>query len=493
MKKFLVALCVCFLSGFFVGCQRKEEVNLKSLSKDKNNYQISVDYDVKNKQADVLQTVKYVNSTGTILKNVQFHLYPQYFKQGATQNVVSDIKLANAYSNGMSYAKFEIERVLVNGEDVNIVYEGEFDQTLNVELGFNLMPNNSVEILIEYFFELPNCNHRFGYGENTINLCNFYPIASVWENGKFVETAYNSNGDPFYSDMSNYCVDIAVNNEYLVAGSGSIKYEKQVDNKKNVKFEAEMVRDFALVLSNKFQVKEKRCGDTKILYYYFNDSKSDESLQASFDAIKTFSNLFGEYPYKTFSVVQADFVHGGMEYPALVMISGEIDNSDDYKNVIVHETAHQWWYGIVGNDEFDLPWIDEALTEYSTVLFYDYNKDYNFNHKEMINSAKENFSIFISVYEDVLGKIDTSMRACDEYNTEPEYTYCVYVKGVLMFDSLCQIVGNENFVKSLKYYFDENKFKNVQAEDLIQAFETTCNGKFENFFGSWIKGKVVIR
>jgi len=139
-----------------------------------------------------------------------------------------------------------------------------------------------------------------------------------------------------------------------------------------------------------------------------------------------------------------------MEYPNLVMISSSIENEDDCKNVIVHETAHQWWYAIVGNDEYNYPWLDEALTEFSTILFYDNTDGYNLNHKDMIDASKENYSLFITVYEDVLGKIDTSMRAIDQYSTEPEYTYCTYVKGILMFESLYQLVGKDKFLKSLK-------------------------------------------
>ena len=194
-----------------------------------------------------------------------------------------------------------------------------------------------------------------------------------------------------------------------------------------------------------------------------------------------------------FSIVETNFVHGGMEYPNLVMISNEIESQDDYLNVIIHETAHQWWYGIVGNYEFKHPWLDEALTEFSTVLFYDNNEGYNLSHKQIIDTASENYSLFISVYEDVLGSIDTSMRSVDEYQTEPEYTYCIYVKGVLMYDSLYQLIGKKDFLNSLKIYFNKSKFKNATPTELISAFEQSSKTKLDNFFSAWLNGKVQIR
>lgn len=148
---------------------------------------------------------------------------------------------------------------------------------------------------------------------------------------------------------------------------------------------------------------------------------------------------------------------------------------------------------MVGNDEYKYPWLDEALTEYSTLLFYDENDGYNLTHSEMLDANRSNYTLFINVYEDVLGAIDTSMRAVDEYDTEPEYTYCTYVKGVLMYESLYQLLGEKTFISGLQEYFSANKYKNATPDDLISAFESASNTALKNFFNSWIEGKVVIR
>ncbi len=491
MKKFLLIFFSFALIFSTTACKKSD--NIVKLSKDLPTYEISLDLDVETKSVKAEQSINYINQTNSVLKTIKFHLYPQFFEEGATDFIVPNTKLNNTYPNGMSYANFNIDRVLVENVDKDVVYESDFDSILAVELNSSLMPNERTNIYIEYSFTLPNCNHRFGYGENTINLANFYPVACVFENGKFNTNSYCSNGDPFYSEMANYSVNIKSDKQYIIASSGEKVEEKKSETTLKSSFRANMVRDFAMVLSNKFKVISQSVNNTNINYFYFNDQSPNNSLKAGCDAIKTFSKLFGTYPYSTFSIVECDFVHGGMEYPNLVMINTKIDSVDDYINVIIHETAHQWWYGMVGNDEFNYPWLDEALTEFSTVLFYDYNKGYNLNHKQMIDISKENYSIFTSVYEDVLGPIDTSMRAIDQYNTEPEYSYCTYVKGVLMFESLYQLIGEKDFVKSLQMYFENNKFSNVTPEDLIMSFEQSSKQNLTNFFNSWIKGKVVIR
>lgn len=480
---------------FFVfslsACGKKE--NLNTLSKNLTHYNILLDFDAENKTGKAKQSVKYVNNTGAILRNIEFHLYPQYFEEGNTEDIVSSVKLSDAYPNGIDYAEFNVDRLMIEGEDSVVNYLGEKDGILNVSLKNSLMPDEIICIEIEFSFKLANCLHRYGYGENTINLANFYPIACVYEENKFDEHGYNSNGDPFYSDMANYNVEITVLDEYIVAGTGDKTENDLAGDKKQVKFNAKVVRDFAMVISDKFEVCSKNVDNVEVKYYYFNDKNPEISLKAGVDSIKTFSDKFYKYPYKQFNIVEADFVYGGMEYPQLVMINTEIDNADDYNNVIIHETAHQWWYNIVGNDEYKYPWLDEAITEFSTILFYDYNDGYNLTHKKMIEANKSNYTMFVTVYNDVLGHVDTSMRAINEYDTEPEYTYCTYVKGVLMYDSLYNLIGEKKFINALKIYAENNKFKNATPKDIICAFEKSYGSDLDNFFDSWIKDKVVIR
>lgn len=491
MKKFLI-ITICILSGFVCfGCKKPDNIN--QLSKNLTHYEINITINPDTHQATAQQTVSYTNNTGAILKHIKFHLYPQYFEQGATSCVISPTQLNNTYPNGMSYAEFNVDQVKVEGTDSEIQYEGEHDGILVTTLNNSLTPNETCEIQMEYSFTLPNCNHRFGYGENTINLANFYPITCIYENGEFSTSPYHANGDPFYSDMANYCVTVTHPNQYIVASSGVETSKETQEDTTTSTFKANMIRDFAMVLSDEFKTISDKYKNTEISYYYFSDQTPEASLKAGTDAIETFSKLIGEYPYSTFSIVETNFVHGGMEYPNLVMISNEIESQDDYLNVIIHETAHQWWYGIVGNNEFKHPWLDEALTEFSTILFYDNNQGYNLTHKKIIDTASENYSLFISVYEDVLGSIDTSMRPVDQYPTEPEYTYCTYVKGVLMFDSLYQLIGKKDFCNSLKIYFNQNKFKNATPTELISAFEQSSKTELDNFFSAWLNGKVQIR
>lgn len=490
MKKFLIVLLS--ISCLFFCCSCKKVDNLESLSANLSKYEIQISLNSESMSAQAHEKFTYVNNTESVLKHLSFHLYPQFFEEGATDLIISSTHLNVAYPNGMDYGNFEVTRVIAGGTETPVKYTGEHEGILSVELPSSLIPGDSTLVEIDFEFKLPNCEHRFGYGDNTINLGNFYPILCVYENGGFNESGYVANGDPFYSEMANYEVSITLNRNLTVASTGEKINEHESNELKTISFKANMVRDFAMIISDKFEILTEKYEHTTVFYYGYDENSPEQFLKTGIDALSTFSEMIGNYPYSTLSIVKADFVHGGMEYPNLVMISNNIENADEYKNVIIHEIAHQWWYGMVGNDEINYPWLDEAITEFSTILFYDKNDGYNLNHSDMIKSNKENYSLFISVYEDVLGTIDTSMRPSNEYSTEPEYTYCTYVKGTLMFESLYQLMGEKAFINSLKEYFIANKYQNSNPEKMILSFEKCYKKDLTNFFESWLMGKVII-
>lgn len=491
-KLIVIFLLIVSFTSFFSGCGTSNFVNI--YSKNVNEYNINIDIDCGKKEVDVKQSVKYVNRDKTAkLDDVCFHIYPKAFSFGVMNKPVSSLNETKAYPNGKSYGEVNINKVIVNNTEQEICFEGVDEDILVVKLDKSLHPNKSVEIKFEYNLKLPNINHRYGYGENTINLGNFYLIACVYENGTFNKNPYNYNGDPFYSDISNYEVLVNYNSNYILASSGEVISENENNEIKSTKIRAKAVRDFSLTLSDKFKVLSEKVEGVNISYFYYNDDTPEKSFNACKDSLITFNKLFGEYPYQTLNICETNFVYGGMEYPNLVFISDNLEIYDDYIHTIVHEIAHQWWYGVVGNDEFKYGFLDESLTEYSTYLFYDENPSYNMNTDEMIKNTTNSYLLFIDVYREVFTKVDTTMlRSLDEYKTEPEYIYMAYVKGVLMFDNLKNLVGETKFINTLKYYYKQNMGRIVTPEVLVSAFNKICNQNLTSFFNSWFNGTVII-
>ncbi len=244
------------------------------------------------------------------------------------------------------------------------------------------------------------------------------------------------------------------------------------------------------MLSEKFSHISAKTGKTTIDYFYYDDSDAQDSLASATQAVEFFNDKFGDYPYSNLAVVQTNFVHGGMEYPRLVMISDQV-RGEDYKYVIIHEIVHQWWYGVVGNDEYNEPWLDESLTEYSTALFYENHDSYALSYDSIVNGASDTYKFFLKIYGSVTGEVDTSMnRSLDEFKTEPEYVNNIYTRGILMFDALRSVLGERKFYACLKTYYQKYSFKIASTDDFIDCFSRKSGINLQSFFDSWLNGKV---
>ena len=478
---------VLFGAGLLCGCSESSHNN-------RNFYALTLCYDEKTNILSGQEEVKYFNNSENAFENLYFHLYPNAFRENAKAKVVSSAKEGEAYYAGDSYGHIEIHSVEIEKQNTAFSISGEDENILDVQLLEMLFPDEWVEITISFTVQLPFVSHRFGVGQNTINFGNFYPIACVYEEGKgFIQSLYHSNGDPFYSDCSDYKVVLDYAKSFSLATSGEVLEQKDCEERTVSTISANNVRDFCFVLSERFDKVCQMVDEVEVQYFgYKGDEDSDKNLSVAVNALQTFNEMFGVYPYKTLSIVKANFLHGGMEYPNLVLISDNLEN-EDYEYVIVHEIAHQWWYGVVGNDQYNHAWLDEGLAEYSTLLFFKYNSQYGQDFNQMIKNAEKSFKLYADVFMKVNGKVDGQMdKAVCEYATEPEYVQCTYTKGALLMDSIRKSVGEKKFIKALQQFYEKYQFQNVTPEDFIAIFNKTSKTDLEGLIKSWLYDKVVL-
>lgn len=486
MKKFFpfILVFIILIPVFIcVGCSNDKKIS---------DYSIILTYDDVNNTAEANTIVNYINNSENALSFIKFHLYPNAFSEEADGSVCTTVNEVKTYPNGKSWGGIDISKVSVNGALTDFEFEECANTILTVPLGFELFPDETVKIQIEYKLTLPNANHRFGYGENTVNFGNFYPIVCVYEEKKgFITDPYVSNGDPFYSEIANYSLSISYPCDYTIACSGDNIKTSENGDFITTTFISNKVRDVSFILSDKFSSLKGKSNDTDIYYFYYSDQDPQGSLDTAIKALNFYSDSFGDYPYSSLCVVETNFVHGGMEYPRLVMISDALVE-EDYDYVISHEIAHQWWYGVVGNDEFNEAWIDESLTEFSTALFFGAHKEYGLNYNQIIDGANSNYKFFLKIYKKINSEVDTSMlRSLIDFKTEPEYVNNIYTRGIIMFDTLKQQLGDKKILSILKSYFKNFSYQNVSTEQFVAFFSKKSGTDLEKFFDSWLNGKVV--
>lgn len=478
----LVAVIGCAVLS---GCGGDAVKYAESLS----NYTINAVLDDDSKTVSVSQTISYINEYEVELYDIGFKLYPNAYREDAIVSPITSAEEPSAYPNGKSYGDIEITKLEVNGVAQEPNVTGVDENLLLVDLEKSLMPEFRVDIYMEYTLTLPNIRHRFGYYDNTINLGNFYPVASVYSAGEWLDDPYYSNGDPFYSLSANYNVSVTAPSKYAVAMSGDVSSETS-GNTTTTQSALLCARDFAVVIGH-LNVLKSSVGNTTIYYYYYKDEDPTASLQTCVDSITTFNKLFGEYPYPSYSVVETNFLNGGMEYPGLVYISNEL-NTSLYNEVIIHETAHQWWYGVVGNDQINEAWLDEALAEYSTTLFYKYNPSYGVEYDDRLADAISGYAMYCDMFKGNINFNTCIERSLYEFSSSLEYTYMTYVKGQVMMSCLHSLLGADTFLQGLKDYYKDNMYGVATKELLIGAFENASQKELASFFDSWLSGKTQV-
>ncbi len=484
MKKSAVFICVLLLlfPAFTYGCKKIEQGQNVS-------YEINCELD-----GHILtgsEKVNFTNTSNNVLKELKFNLFGNAFRKDAIYSPISAQYVDKAYPNGLSYGSMQIHKTFIGNNESEFTISGIDKNILIIRLNNELFPDEEISVKIEFTLNLANVIARTGYNEKTINLANFYPIMCAFSDGSFYECVYYSFGDPFYSDCADYLVKLTCDKKYVVASSGVEKSKKVNGNKITATYKINNARSFAFVLSQDFKCEVDDSTGIKINYYYYDDSQPKNSIQYAVRAMQLFEKKFGAYPYKTFSVVQTGFIQGGMEFPALVMISDELEGLP-YGEVIVHETAHQWWQTAVGNNEIENGFLDEGLAEYSVILFYENFPEYGYTRQSLVKSSEQTYKVFCSVYDKLQKKVDTTMiRSLKDFSSEYEYVNVAYIKSCIMYDYLRTTIGEERFFNALKKYYTSYKFKNATPDDLVGAFEKTyadTNGFFTTFF----EGKEII-
>jgi len=450
-----------------------------------NTYYIDAKLDTTNNKLICRQRMELANRTGIKLQAICFHLYPNAF--ASQDNAPFDAcDFSRAYPNGFDPGGMDVTRVLLNGAPVS------FDLSSNrqlLTLKHTWKKGKKVTVEMEYTVTIPNCLGRFGRGVDTYKLSNAYPVLCAYKGG-WITDGYCKVGDPFFTEVSNYDVTITAPKSLIIAATGEEVKSESDGSFKRTRYMARAVRDFAWVASEKFSVLEKKVGRVTIASYTLEPTGGQEALETAEKALKCFNKLFGEYPYNRLNIVCADYFVGGMEYPMLIMLDRKLYTQSmkiSLEYVTAHEVAHQWWYALVGNDQVNEPWLDEALTEYSTMLYFDTNYGEN-AYKNFFNiCVVDRYKIASHDIENE--KID---RPITEFADNNEYSAIVYSKGALMFGVVSEIIGKERFLQGLNRYYEKKKFGIAEKRDLINALEGVAGMRLDGIFDAWLSGKVVV-
>ena len=490
MKKTLctvlvLCLVVCVACLTLTACSHNKK--MKQAIKNGDNYTIVAAYDDQNHVLSATQTVEMTNRSENSFSAVKFHIFANQYREDAANGVVSQVYSAQAYPNGNSFGDISFDSVKVNGTPVGYTIEGEDMDVLSVPVTDELYPDQKLTVEMTYEVQLANIRHRLGWTDETVNLGNFYPILCHVDNGSYTASPYYALGDPFVSDVANYNVSLTLAENFVVASTGELKDASANNGLATYTYTAEAVRDFAMVLSTQFKKLSRTVEDVQVNYYYYNDADAEVSLDTACGMLRYLAEHVGSYPYAQYSVVETEFCYGGMEYPCLSMITS---GSVAYQDAIAHETAHQWFYGLVGNDQIANAWMDEGLSEFLTYLYMDSVGATPLSRN--ILASTHTYTTYVDVLNNFYTDVDTSFRALSGYKNDNEYVIFTYVKGSLLFNTMYETMGATKFWKALSSYYDEAVFTVAQPSEMIQCFSAVGGNELGNIFTAFIEGREII-
>lgn len=486
MKKLACMLIAVFLLTTLVLLTACDDNSMKNAVKNADNYTIVCAYDGENHILSAVQTVEMTNRSSNSFKAVKFHLYPNAYREDAQNAVVPATYKGIAYPNGESWGEITVDGVKAEGNPVAYTVEGEDCDILSVPVE-EWFPDEKITVEITYTVSLANIKHRLGWTKNSVNLGNFYPVLCHIENDNYSTSPYYNVGDPFVSEVANYNVTIKVDESYMVASTGNLTEANAENGFVNYNYTADAVRDFALVLSNRYKKLSQTVDDTTINYYYYNDTDSEASLDTAVRAFEYFCRKIGDYPYKQLSVCETDFCYGGMEYPSLVMITS---GSKSYREAIVHETAHQWFYATVGNNQIEDAWMDEGLAEFLTYLYLDNCDDTPLSQNILANI--KTYTTYVDVLNNYYDNVDITYRSLDKYKNDNEYVIMTYIKGSLMFNTLYETMGESKFFKALGDYYKHYSFQIATPAQMSDCFSKTGGAELSTIFSNYAEGKEIV-
>ncbi|MEQ1894932.1 MAG: M1 family metallopeptidase, partial [Planctomycetota bacterium] len=305
----------------------------------------------------------------------------------------------------------------------------EEDRTVfSVDLPEPLAPGEGVRVEIEWESQLPRVRRRTGYKDDFLLVAQWFPKLGVYEAGRGWNCHPFHRDTEFYSDYGTYDVTLDLPAEYEgKVGASGVKILEQVRNERlEVRFVAPSQRDQTLedafgkrplvhdftwtadtdtvVFRQQFRAREwaerypeevakarelfgeepkLRDVDVTVLIQPERAAQAERHYHATCAALFFYGLWFGEYPYEHITVVDPAFgagAAGGMEYPTLFTCGTRLFTTSDMhapEGVTVHECGHQFWYGLVGNNEFEAAWLDEGFNTYtdSEVLHRVYGLD----------------------------------------------------------------------------------------------------------------------
>jgi hypothetical protein len=473
------------------------------------NYVISVSLDAEDKILEGKQTLVWTNPSDDRIVELQFHLYLNAFKNSqSTFMKSSGGQLRGFEMSGEGWGWIDVTHMRVrNGEDLTSKIEfiqpddgNEDDRTVfRVLLEKPILPRESVTLDLEFKAKLPTIFARTGYHKDFFMVAQWFPKIGVYEpagmryatKGRWNCHQFHANTE-FYADYGTYDVSITLPKKFVVGGTGVQQSETlNEDGSKTLLYRAEDVHDFAWTAFPDFTVVEDEWKHVtiKLLLSPGHTQYAARYLHSAKVALDYFDRWVGKYPYPNLTIVDPPvgaLGAGGMEYPTLITggsFWGLPEGLRVVEGVTIHEFGHQYWYGLVANNEFEEAWLDEGINQYYETRIMD--ETYG-EKTSVINLAGFRVGDFENARASYRGmknpKIAPTFLNAWEYKAGG-YGSLTYSKSATFLTTLERMIGRSVMDETMQTFFQRWQFRHPSSRDFITVVNEVVRKHHGERFG----------
>jgi hypothetical protein len=280
-----------------------------------------------------------------------------------TPDVDTDRLVFRLWPNGPRSApaasKLETGQVTIAGRPATSALDDP--TTLTVRTGATFRAGQAVDVSMPWELRVPGAaNDRISRNGDAMRLGSFFPILP-WEPGVGWATEPPAGGfaEASTAPTADFDLTVVVPEGYDVLASGT------PDPARPGRFTATAMRDVAMSIG-RFETLTAVANAPQAVQVTVGMQRGlvdNDGVKAYLDrvvaALEDFGTRFGPYPWPTFTFAVTPQLGGGIEYPGHVM------QGQNTLGVTSHEVGHQWFYGLVGNNQGRDPWLDEGLASWA--------------------------------------------------------------------------------------------------------------------------------
>jgi hypothetical protein len=333
---------------------------------------------------------------------------------------------------------------------------------LPVRLAHPLAPGARTSVGMDVDIAVPDRDTRFGRHAGAAYVTFALPVLAVHHRDGWHLEPYSNAGESNYTLTADWRVRLDHPSALAVPVSGVATARPGRPGRTVTTARAPRVRDFAFAAGPFAEHTARTADGVLVRLWQGGDVTAADAAAALADAVtamETFADWYGAYPYPEVDVVTGDFPYGSMEYPTLVTaFPGSL--------AVTHELAHQWWYALVGNNQYADPWLDESITHYSAVRLTGEPLPFDCTEPEWFTPTD---------------RLDHGM---DYWETNSTYGVVYLVGACMMFD-LEQTLGSDRMLAMLRRYVAGQRYGISTPAEFRAAAQAASPVDLTPFWANW--------